>query len=164
MARPRAALPQDVNEFAIHLIEKGLSEQKTVKEILAGMRQDPAFTGYGAGRLLRQWTRVWRPMVAAGGRVALPRRGGGRGARSSGDANVRAGKPSGDGRSAKRQTRPESAAARPEGQEMHRMALEQMMDLVCAMLADAPDSAARDASLRAFPSFVRAVRSVTRNG
>ncbi len=151
MARPRAAMPQDINEVAISLIEQGLQEQKTVKEILAGLRQDPTFTGYGTGRLLRQWTRVWRPMVAAGGRVALPRQGGDRGARrGGGDSGVRA-QPAAQ------------VAVRPEGQEMHRVALERMMDLVSAMLADDPDSAARDAAMRAFPSFVRAVRSVARN-
>lgn len=157
MARPRAVVPQDINEVAISLIERGLQEHKTVKEILAGLRQEPAFTGYGTGRLLRQWTRVWRPMVAAGGRVALPRRGGDRGAR----------KASGAGRASEPQARTQpaaQAAVHPEGREMHWVALEQMMDLVSAMLVDEPDPASRDAALRAFPGFVRAVRSVARGG
>lgn len=147
MARSSAVPGDAMNQVAVSFIEAGLKQHKTVKELLEAMRREPAFAGVGRARLIRHWSEVWRPMVAEGGRVPLPRRGGDR--RASSAARI------------PRQSK--AVPSMPARPVTDRAALEEMLDLVSAMLAEAPDSPARDTALRAFPGFVRSVREVVKH-
>ncbi len=150
VARSGAAVNEAMNEAAVSFIEDGLRQRKTVKEILEAMRREPAFSGVGRARLMRHWTETWRPMVAKAGRVPLPKRGGDR-RTAQAAAPTRPMRPP--------QPAPVAVVPAPSS---HRASLEEMLDLVTAMLTEGPDSPTREAALRAFPGFVRAVREVVK--
>lgn len=152
MPRSKAPLTEETNVKAVQFIEQGLREHKTVGQILAAMRQEAAFAGISQTRLHRQWNEVWRPLLAKNGTVELPRRGGRRGPRAKVAAT-----PAAPLREPASETAP--VKAHPD---QYRQALEEMVDLLSAMLAEGGQHGLREAVLRAFPGFVRAVRAVSR--